>query len=95
MSFWSFLGAAALFELIFSGKNHNSRNSASRTYSSSREAELDEKYDRLSARIDELEGRLYEVDYESDLYDDLQDEIDNLRDDLDNLDDERFDYNDY
>ena len=71
MSFWNFLGAAALYELIFGEKKHNPHNSVPHSYNFSREAELDEKYDRLSARIDELEGRLDEVDYESDLYDDI------------------------
>ena len=95
MSSWKFLRAAALYELIFGGKKHNPHNSVPHSYNFSREAELDEKYDRLSARIDELKGRLDEVDYESDLYDDLQDELDDLRNDLDFLEDERFDYDDY
>ena len=92
MSFWNYLGLAALWETLFGRKsrpyiNQLSQSMTSRQYLD-REAQLDARYDRVSNRIDELEGRLDEFD--SELYEDLDDQIDELREELYDLEDERY-----
>lgn len=95
MSFWKFLGFAALVEFFFGERKKKPDNPTIPYNLSPREYVFDDEYERLSTRIDELEGRLEEVDYDSELYDDIQNELDVLNDELDDLDDERIDYDDY
>ena len=95
MSFWNMFGLACLFDAIFGKRNRNTGYYRSQIYDPLREAELDERYNRLSERIDDLECRLDDIDPDSELYDDLYDDVEFLRDELDDLYEERDYYDDY
>ena len=105
MSFWNYLGFAALMETLFGrndrpGTNQRSQHLTPQQYKN-REAALNARYNRLSDRIDELEGRLDEHDPDSELYeeldlcvDELREELYELEDERDRLDDEIFGFDD-
>ena len=100
MSFWSFMGEFALFNLIcnwFSGKPKNSSqwSHQNKNYFGSKgyDARMDE-WQRGSDRIDELESMLDDCDIDSDRYDEIIDELDALEDHVDCLESELNMYDD-
>lgn len=95
MGFWNLLGLACLLDKIFGGKKRTYGSSYTPNYDPAREAELDDRYFRLSERIDDLESRLDALDPDSELYEDLEDDIELLRDELDELEEERDYLDDY
>ncbi len=87
MSLWNFLGAMALFDLIFGKKRRGNANYGAAASNSSwcDVAAVHEREDKLQDLLDLLEDKLYECDEDSELYDDLQAEIDDLQDRLDEM----------
>ncbi len=100
MSFWSFMGELALFNLIskwFSGKPKNSSQWSHQNNnfigSTGYDARMDE-WQRETDRIDELEGLLDDCDVDSDRYDEIIDELDALEEHVDGLESELNMYDD-
>lgn len=99
MSFWSFIGDVALFNIIFKLFSGKPKHTAAPVHTFhpghtllqhadyNRHSESDMDIDDLQDRIDELEDQLSDCDENSDRYDRLQDKIDMLQDRLDEMED--------